>query len=69
MSDVVRLGIVGAGSITLRGLLPHLTMEDAQESVRAVALCDPVVERAQAAAEKFGVDHAYAGFEEMLEAG
>ncbi len=69
MSDVVRLGIVGAGSITLRGLLPHLTMEDAQESVRVVALCDPVVERAQAAAEKFGVDHAYAGFEEMLEAG
>ncbi len=69
MSDVVRLGIVGAGSITLRGLLPHLTMEDVQESVRVVALCDPVVERAQAAAEKFGVDHAYAAFEEMLDAG
>lgn len=69
MSDVVRLGISGAGSITLRGLLPHLTMEDAQESVRVVALCDPVVERAQAAAAKFGVEHAFATFEEMLDAG
>lgn len=69
MSEVVRLGIVGTGSITLRGLLPHLTMEDVQDRVRVVALCDPVYERAQAAAAKFGVPAAYATMEEMLAAG
>ncbi len=67
--DAVRLGIVGTGSITLRGLLPHLTMEDMSETVQVVALCDPIVERAQAAAEKFGVARAYATFEEMIAAG
>ncbi|MCC6457066.1 MAG: Gfo/Idh/MocA family oxidoreductase [Caldilineaceae bacterium] len=69
MSDPVRLGIVGTGSITLRGLLPHLTMEDVQDRVRVVALCDPVLERAEAAAAKFGVDAAYADMESLLAAG
>ncbi len=69
MPDVVRLGVVGTGSITLRGLLPHLTMEDVQDRVRVTAVCDPVVERAQAAAAKCGVPAAYASMEEMLEAG
>lgn len=67
MANVVRLGIVGTGSVTLRGLLPHLTMEDVQDKVRVVALCDPVLPRAQAAAEKFSVESAYASMEEMLE--
>jgi len=69
MSDPVRLGIVGTGSIALRGLLPHLTMDDVQDRVRIAAVCDPVLERAQAAAQKFGVPNAYATFEEMLDAG
>lgn len=69
MSEVVRLGIVGAGSIALRGLFPHLTMADVQERVRITAVCDPVLARAQAAAQKFGVPEAYASFEEMLAAG
>lgn len=69
MSDQVRLGIVGTGSISLRGLLPHLTMDDVQNRVNITAVCDPVFERAQAAAAKFGVPHAYASFEEMLAAG
>ena len=69
MSDIVRLGIVGTGSISLRGLLPHLSMEDVQDRVRVTAVCDPVLERAQAAAAKFGVPAAYATFEEMLDAG
>ncbi|MDE0098898.1 MAG: Gfo/Idh/MocA family oxidoreductase [Truepera sp.] len=68
MTDPVRLGIVGTGSITLRGLLPHLTMDDVRARVRVTALCDPVTERARAAAEKFGVASAYTTFEEMLDA-
>jgi predicted dehydrogenase len=69
MRDPVRLGIVGAGSIALRGLFPHLTMEDVRDRVELTAVCDPVVERAQAAANKFGVPAAYASLDELLAAG
>ena len=68
MTQPLRLGIVGTGSITLRGLLPHLTMGDVQDKVNVAALCDPVLKRAQDAAEKFGVRAAFASFEEMLAA-
>lgn len=69
MSDVIRLGIVGTGSISLRGLLPHLTMADVQDRVQITAVCDPVLERAQAAAAKFNVPAAYATMEELLAGG
>ncbi len=69
MANKVRLGIVGAGSITLRGLLPHLIMDDIKAQVEVVALCDPVLERAQLAAKKFDVPAAYATIEEMLDVG
>ncbi len=69
MQEPVRLGIVGAGSITIRGLLPHLTMEDVQDRVHVTAVCDPVPGRAQAAAQRFGVPHAYETYEELLKAG
>ncbi|MEZ4708043.1 MAG: Gfo/Idh/MocA family oxidoreductase [Caldilineaceae bacterium] len=69
MSNQVRLGIVGTGSISLRGLLPHLSMDDVQDRVNITAVCDPVLERAQAAAAKFNVPNAYATMEEMMEAG
>src|SRR5688572_16669217 len=69
MSDIVRLGIVGTGSISLRGLLPHLMMEDVQDRVHVVAVCDPILQRAEAAAAKFGVAAAYPNMESMLAAG
>ncbi len=69
MPTPLRLGIVGTGSIALRGLLPHLTMDDLRDRVQVAAVCDPVLERAQAAAQKFGVPAAYPSFEAMLEAG
>ncbi len=69
MRAPVRLGIVGAGSIALRGLFPHLTLPDVQDRVRITAVCDPVLERAQAAADKFAVPAAYPTLEAMLAAG
>ena len=68
MSDTVRLGIIGAGSIALRGHFPHLTMDDVSDRVRITAVCDPVLERAEAAAAKYGVPHAYRTAEELLAA-
>ena len=60
------VGIVGAGSISLRGLLPHLTLSDIQNRVRVTAVMDPVPGRAKAAAEKFGVPRHYDSYEALL---
>lgn len=69
MSEILRIGVVGTGSISVRGILPHLTMEDVQDRVRVTAVCDPVYERAQAAAERFGVPHAFREMGELLASG
>ncbi|MBC8077036.1 MAG: Gfo/Idh/MocA family oxidoreductase [Chloroflexales bacterium] len=69
MTDIVRMGVVGAGSISLRGILPHLSQGDVQDRVRLQAVCDPVAGRAEAAAAKFGVAHAFTSYEELLEKG
>ena len=69
MSNVVRMGIVGAGSISVRGIFPHLAQEDVQDRVRMTAVCDPVPGRAQAAADKFNISSAFEEYEELLDSG
>jgi predicted dehydrogenase len=69
MADIVRMGVVGAGAIALRGILPHLSQADVQNRVRLQAVCDPVPGRAAAAAEKYGVAQAFTTYDELLEAG
>ncbi len=69
MPDVVRMGVVGCGSIAVRGILPHLAMEDVQDRVRIEAVCDPVPGRAEAAAERFGAERAFLSLEELLDHG
>ena len=64
-----RIGIIGAGSISLRGILPHLTQPDVTDRVVVTAICDPVLARAQAAANKFSVPFAFATHEELLVSG
>lgn len=66
MSDVMGMGVVGAGAIALRCPLAHLSVEDVQDRVRLAAVCDPFPGRAKAAAERFGVPAAYETFEELL---
>ncbi len=66
MADVVRLGVVGAGSIAVRGILPHLALDDVQDRVHLAAVCDPVPGRAEAAAARFGVDRAFTEYEDLL---
>lgn len=51
--EKLRLGFVGAGAISLR-LLPHFQVPDTAARVDVTAICDPVVDRAQAAAVKLG---------------
>lgn len=69
MADVVRIGVVGAGSVAVRGILPHLAEPDLQDRVRLAAVCDPVPGRAVAAARRFGVERAFESIEELLDQG
>jgi len=63
----VRIGVVGVGALSLRGILPHLTQTDVRDRVQVQALCDPVQDRARASAALFGVQTVYASIEELLE--
>ena len=69
MAEVVRMGVVGAGNVAQRGILPHLSQEDLQDRVRLAAVVDPAPGRAEAAAAKFGVERAFTDYQEMLERG
>jgi predicted dehydrogenase len=60
------IGVVGAGSIGIRGALAHLSLDDVQDAVQLAAVCDPVPGRAAAAARRFGVARAYERYEELL---
>lgn len=67
MTNTLNAGLVGCGSLALRGPLPHLTQPDAQKKVRLQAVVDTVAERAQQSAERFQVPHAFTTVEEMLD--
>jgi predicted dehydrogenase len=67
--EPLRIGVVGAGALALRGILPHLTQEDVSDRVVVTALCDPVRERAAAAAELFGVRNTFEMVEELAGSG
>ncbi len=47
MNNKVRMGVVGAGSISVRGILPHLAQDDVKDRVIMTAVCDPVPGRAR----------------------
>ncbi len=69
MADVVRIGVVGTGSISVRGILPHLSQQDVQNRLRLAAVCDPVPGRAEAAKERFGAERAFDEYEDLLAKG
>lgn len=66
MNETVGIGVVGAGSIGIRGVLQHLCLPDVGDRVRLAAVCDPVAGRAEAAAAKYDVGRAYVGLDELL---
>lgn len=69
MPQPLRLAVLGAGSISLRGILPHCTMPDVQDRLRVTAVCDTVPGRARAAAEKFGIPQAFEDYDTLLREG
>ena len=69
MSGFVRIGVVGAGSISIRGIMPHLSQKDLRDRVRMAAVCDPEPGRAAAAAGRFSIPKSFITFEELLASG
>lgn len=59
MKEPIKLAIVGCGSITQRGLLPHLTHPDTADLFQVTALCDLDEARAAQVASRFGVPASY----------
>jgi predicted dehydrogenase len=69
MSQPLRIGVLGAGSIGIRGALAHLAVGDFTDRVVLQAVCDSVPGRAQAAAEKYGAPQAFEEYDELLARG
>jgi predicted dehydrogenase len=63
------MGVVGAGTISQRGIMPHLSQADVQDRVVLQAVLDPVPGRAESAAQRFGVPKAFTEFEDFLASG
>jgi predicted dehydrogenase len=66
MTNSLTAALIGCGSVSQRGVLPHLSCADAKERVQLVAVVDAVAERAEQSAAKFGVPHWYSDMNEML---
>lgn len=66
--SILRAGLVGCGSVSQRGILPHLSLEDAREKIQLTAVVDAVPERAVLTAQRFGVPASYTRIEDMLDA-
>lgn len=66
MSKLYRIGIIGCGGIANGKHLPSLSR---LKNVELVAFCDIVVERAEEAARKYGIEDAkvYSDYTELLE--
>ncbi|NBU64233.1 MAG: gfo/Idh/MocA family oxidoreductase [Chloroflexia bacterium] len=64
--SILRIGVVGAGSVSQRGILPHLSQADIGDQIALTAICDPAPGRADAAAEKFGIPQQFTDYDEFL---
>jgi predicted dehydrogenase len=66
MSNILKAALIGCGSVSQRGVLPHLSCADAKERVQLVAVVDAVAERAEQSAAKFGVERWFTNTADML---
>lgn len=66
MSERIRIGLIGCGSLSQIGILPQLSEPDARERIDLVAVCDTVAARAEATAQAYGVPHALTSPDELI---
>ncbi len=61
--DKVRVGVIGCGFIAMNTYLPAMVKFD---TIRLVATCDAVYERAEEARLRFGADRSYSNRDDLL---
>lgn len=66
MNRKIKVALVGLGSVSQRGILPHLSQADALQKMELVACCDVVADRAAETARVFGWKEWYADYDELL---
>ncbi|HLL49965.1 MAG TPA: Gfo/Idh/MocA family oxidoreductase, partial [Thermomicrobiales bacterium] len=66
MTQRVRAGLIGCGSLSLIGILPQLAEQDVKERIDLVAVCDVNETRARETAERFGIPDAYSDTQELI---
>lgn len=69
MTKPLKIGVVGVGTVSLRGVISHLVQADIQHRVTVTALCDPVKERVEGAAQRYGIAQVFTDFETFLREG
>lgn len=66
MSPPLRAALVGCGSLSQRGVLPHLNEPDARAKIQLAAVVDVVAERARLTAERYNVPAWFTDIDTML---
>lgn len=66
MPRKIKVALAGLGSVSQRGILPHLAQDDARQKMELVACCDVVAARAEESAKVFGWREWYADYDELL---
>ncbi len=66
MTERIRVGLIGCGSLSQIGILPQLAVPDAREQVELVAVCDTVAARAEETARVYDVPHAFTDPHELI---
>ena len=64
--SILKAGLVGCGSLSQRGVLPHLSLADAREKVQLAAVVDVDEERARQSAARYDVPAYFTNVEDML---
>ena len=64
MTQTLRIGVLGCGMISA----DHFAAWSRCQGAKVVAVCDPMLDRAQARAREFGVPSAYSSPEAMIAA-
>ena len=69
MKPPLKIGLVGVGTVALRGVIPHLVEPDIQDRARLTALCNPSAPRMRAAAERYGIPQTFGSLNDLLREG
>ena len=67
MTEQIRAGLIGCGSLSLIGILPQLAEADAKARIELVAVCDVNATRARETAERFGIPHAHSDAQDLID--